>query len=321
LPLKEDQIEEWNFRDLVAEGVALLPAVAPEWTNFNASDPGITLLELFAYFTELLLFQAGQLTTADRSAFLRLLTCGEFDPSTPLEDAMQQALLQIRRPQRAVACQDYELLALRADSRVARAKCVPHQDLAERNEAARNANRPGHVSVVLVTTPGLSGEDTASAALKTVAAFLDPRRILTTRVHVVPVRRVGFEVRLRIVATGGVASDVAVARAREALQTFLDPLLGGPDGSGWPIGCDVFLSELYLVVSRLETTDHVMRDIDGQTGARIEEISVAASSADRLYRNASGDLIGMHLAPDELPGDVTFTLMATEFATDLSRQI
>jgi hypothetical protein len=320
LPLKEDQIEDWNFRDLVAEGVALLPAVAPEWTNFNASDPGITLLELFAYFTELLLFQAGQLTTADRSAFLRLLTASELGPSTPLDDAMQQALLQIRRPQRAVACQDYELLALRADSRVARAKCVPHQNLAESNEAARNANRPGHVSVVLVTIPGLSSEDTTSA-LRAVTAFLHPRRILTTRVHVVPVRRVGFEVRLRIVAARGVASDVAVARAREALQRFFDPLLGGLDGSGWPIGRDVFLSELYLVVSRLETTDHVRRDTDGQTGARIEEISVPAGSADRLYRNASGDLIGMRLAPDELPGEVACTLTATVSAMDLSRQI
>ncbi|HEX5283578.1 MAG TPA: baseplate J/gp47 family protein [Bryocella sp.] len=320
MPLKEDQIEGWSFRDLVAEGVALLPAVAPEWTNFNAADPGITLLELFAYFTELLLFQCGQITLADRNAFLRLLTAGELDVSIPIEEATQRALLQIRQPQRAVTCADYESLSLAADPRIARAKCVPHQDLAESNEAARNANRPGHLSVVLVTKPDLSDED-RTGALNAVGAYLHPRRILTTRVHVVPARRVGFEIRLRLVATADVTYDDAVARAREALQTFVDPLQGGPDGSGWPIGRDVFVSELYLVVSRLETTDHVLRDTDRQTGARIEEISVPASSADRLYRSATGDLIGLHLAPDELPGDVTFTLTATVSAMDLSRQI
>ena len=30
-----------------------------------------------------------------------------------------------------------------------------------------------------------------------------------------------------------------------ALDTFLHPLTGGPDGQGWAFGRDVFLSELY----------------------------------------------------------------------------
>ena len=320
MPLKQDQLDDLSFDDLVSEGIGLLPSVAPEWTDFNASDPGITFLELFAYFSELLIFQAGQLTPQHIAAFLKLLTAHEVSDSINSDEATQQALLQIRRPQRAVTCADYEELAFRCEPRVARSKCVPHQNLAERNNAARNAARPGHVSIVLVTTPGLSGEDAASA-IKSVEAFLNPRRILTTRVHVVAARRVAFEVRLSVIANPGVASDVAVASARNALQNFFDPLTGGPAGTGWPMGRHVFISEIYHVVSRLDTTDHVTRSVDDRSGARSEELSVAAESADRLYRGAAGDLIGLRLGPDELPGVVTLSLTGVASALDLSREV
>ncbi len=46
---------------------------APEWTNHNESDPGIALLELFAYLGESLLFRFNQIPETTRIAFLRLL--------------------------------------------------------------------------------------------------------------------------------------------------------------------------------------------------------------------------------------------------------
>jgi hypothetical protein len=44
---------------------------------------------------------------------------------------------------------------------------------------------------------------------------------------------------------------------REALLKFFDPLNGGPDGSGWPLGRDVYSSELCQVIEGLERVDHV----------------------------------------------------------------
>ena len=45
-------------------------AFAPDWTGRNESDPGLTLLELFAYLTEGLLFResaaAGEIAGAAR---------------------------------------------------------------------------------------------------------------------------------------------------------------------------------------------------------------------------------------------------------------
>jgi Baseplate J-like protein len=278
-------------------------------------------LELFAWFTEMLIFQAGQLTWEDRAVFLKLLTsAAETSTSAELEEPTQRALIAIRTPQRAVTCADYETLALRADSRVARAKCIPLRKLDERNQAARNAMRPGHVSLVVIPCPG-GNEHTLHELILKVGRYIEPRRILTTRVHVVAPRHVDFEVHLHVVAVPGVSARAVVDKARETLEKFFDPLKGGVDLSGWPLGRDVYVSELYLVVSRLTIVDHVSRSVNPHTGARIEEIGVDPAIVDRLDRNPDGDLISLRLTDDELPGKVKISLSGATAAEDSSREL
>ncbi len=49
-----------------------------DWTGFNESDPGITLVELFAWLAEVLLYRTGGATDARREAALReLLPAGQ----------------------------------------------------------------------------------------------------------------------------------------------------------------------------------------------------------------------------------------------------
>ncbi|SEL12187.1 hypothetical protein [Nitrosovibrio tenuis] len=66
-------LDDRTFDDLVGEAINLLPTLAPEWTNHNPSDPGITLVELLAYFTEILVYRLGRITPATRLQFLKLL--------------------------------------------------------------------------------------------------------------------------------------------------------------------------------------------------------------------------------------------------------
>ncbi|GGN58762.1 putative baseplate assembly protein [Actinoplanes lobatus] len=54
LPLPD--LDDLRWQTLVDEGRALIPAYAADWTDHNPADPGITLLELFAYLAELDLF-------------------------------------------------------------------------------------------------------------------------------------------------------------------------------------------------------------------------------------------------------------------------
>ena len=67
------QLDTRTYQDLVDEAIARIPVHNPEWTNFNRSDPGITLLELFAFLTESLLYRANQIPERNRLAFLSLL--------------------------------------------------------------------------------------------------------------------------------------------------------------------------------------------------------------------------------------------------------
>src|SRR5262249_2871871 len=64
------------------ELVRRIPVYAPEWTDHNPSDPGITLLELFAFLGENLLFRFNQIPEATKLAFLRLLQI-PLRPATP----------------------------------------------------------------------------------------------------------------------------------------------------------------------------------------------------------------------------------------------
>ena len=61
MPLTLPAIDERRFGDLRDEALARIPVHNPEWTNFNKSDPGVTLIELFAFLTESLLYRANQI--------------------------------------------------------------------------------------------------------------------------------------------------------------------------------------------------------------------------------------------------------------------
>ena len=62
-----------SYQDLSTRRSPRIPVHNPEWTNFNRSDPGVTLLELFAFLTESLLYRANQIPERNRRKFLSLL--------------------------------------------------------------------------------------------------------------------------------------------------------------------------------------------------------------------------------------------------------
>jgi Baseplate J-like protein len=68
LPVTRLDTRSWS--ELVAEARARLPEYAPDWTDHNLHDPGITLLELFAWLSELLLFRLDRVSPAMLRAFL-----------------------------------------------------------------------------------------------------------------------------------------------------------------------------------------------------------------------------------------------------------
>jgi hypothetical protein len=73
LPLTLPNLDDRRYQDLLDEALARVPVYTPEWTNFNKSDPGVTLIEVFAFMTESLLYRANQIPERNRKKFLKLL--------------------------------------------------------------------------------------------------------------------------------------------------------------------------------------------------------------------------------------------------------
>lgn len=298
MPLTLPELDDRRYDDLVEEARGLLVGLAPALTNHNPSDPVVTLAELFAYFTDALLYRLNCVTDANRTAFLRLLNGPDWQPPADraeLDAEVRRTVLELRSVQRAVTASDYELLAREADAdgKIARVRCVPGFDLTVPDPVVRAKPSPGAVSMIVVPKPG----NALAPLLNLVAGYLEPRRLLATRVRVVGARLVPIRVHVTVRLLPDALESAMRPRIVEALTRYLDPLVGR-DGQGWPFGRSVNVSEIYRFLDALPGVDFVSRT--PVAGAERDELSTTDTSPGRLVRNDANELVGIVLARDEL---------------------
>lgn len=74
MPLPAPNLDDLRFqRDLVDEARRRIIGYCPEWTDYNLSDPGITLIELFAWMTERMVYRLNRVPEKNYIKFLELL--------------------------------------------------------------------------------------------------------------------------------------------------------------------------------------------------------------------------------------------------------
>jgi hypothetical protein len=73
MPLAPPVLDDRRFAQLVDETLARARVHTPEWTNFNQSDPGVTLVQLFSFLAENVLYRANLIPERNRVKFLQLL--------------------------------------------------------------------------------------------------------------------------------------------------------------------------------------------------------------------------------------------------------
>jgi predicted phage baseplate assembly protein len=72
--LPTPNLDDLQFqRDLVDEARRRIVQYCPEWTDYNLSDPGITLIELFAWMTELMVYRLNRVPDKNYVKFMELL--------------------------------------------------------------------------------------------------------------------------------------------------------------------------------------------------------------------------------------------------------
>jgi predicted phage baseplate assembly protein len=66
-------LDDRRFEDLVADLRRRIPGYTPEWTDLNDSDPGIALVQVFAWLAETILWRVNRVPDKSISRFLRLV--------------------------------------------------------------------------------------------------------------------------------------------------------------------------------------------------------------------------------------------------------
>ena len=66
-------LDDRTFDDIKEEALRLIPRYCPEWTNHNESDPGITLIELFSWMTEMTLYRLNKVPQKNYLSMLELM--------------------------------------------------------------------------------------------------------------------------------------------------------------------------------------------------------------------------------------------------------
>jgi predicted phage baseplate assembly protein len=73
MALPAPNLDDRTFEDLVAEAKSLIPRYAKSWTDYNLSDPGITMIELFAWMTEMMIYRLNQVPERNYVKFLEMV--------------------------------------------------------------------------------------------------------------------------------------------------------------------------------------------------------------------------------------------------------
>ena len=107
MPLRTPILDDRSYGQLRDELIARIPVYAPEWTDHHPTDPGITLIELFAFLGENLLYRFNQIPDATKVAFLDLLGIAML-PATP---ATGMARFVLDQPGHVLVEQHARLLA------------------------------------------------------------------------------------------------------------------------------------------------------------------------------------------------------------------
>jgi hypothetical protein len=311
MPLQLPNLDDRTYNDLVAEALNLIPTYAQEWTNYNPSDPGITLIELFAYLSELLIYRLNQVTDANKAAFLKLINGPDWQLEEPLNEAIRKTIQTLRESDRAVTCNDFEHLARQAHPQVARARCVPRINLISDNPLT-TAERLGHVSVIVVPRAGSLSSQTV---LDTVKAYLDSRRLLTTRISVVEPHDLAVRVRVKLILRLDAIAEKVRSEAVNTLKQFFDSLQGGQQGEGWEFGRPIYISEIYELLDELPGVDYVEKATDPANSTKTldEVMTLNSADGDRRQFNQQGQLEAIVLRVNELvtaqidPQDLQFS--------------
>ena len=192
--------------------------------------------------------------------------------------AMARAPKRLRAIERAVTPEDFETIAVECAG-VARASAVNRMH-------PLYPDVPITGAITLVVVPPRAGEETApmpsQTFLSAVSTALETYRVLTTELFVVAPKYHDVQVIADVEVKRDVDVPVARQAAADAIEAYLDPITGGPDGDGWPLGKAVSYGELLSTIVQAKKVSAVRAlsfVVDGVAVAPCADGAIARAGA------------------------------------------
>ena len=163
-----------------------------------------------------------------------------------LEDAKLRAPHDLRTRDRAVTAEDFAYLAGQTPTVAVHKAYALARKVPDASAASGFAEKDGAVALVVLPANDEATPQPSEAQLRAVCEWLEPRRLITTELHVTGPRYTEIgEVSARLSVKPAYDLRTVAEAAGAALTGFLHPLTGGADGTGWPFGEDIFHADLY----------------------------------------------------------------------------
>ncbi len=276
MPLKTPNLDDRTYEEIIEEVKALIPQYIPEWTNYNPSDPGITLLELLSWISESLIYRtnivpvdsymnyleliAGNGDVYDKTdkAYIRLLEFVKKIKLSGTKDVLEmksEAQKFLSSRYRAVTHEDFEELALESSEKIKRAFVF---------------DKVGKIEIVIVSKP----DDRDNSLIKTVKEYLEPRRLIGTVIDVRFPRYTSLKLKVEMSCKSYADIDATKKSVEEKIYDHLDAIKGGPDKKGWPYGRNLMVYEIFHVIEKTEGVDNVISVIDASTNKAFKAKSI-----------------------------------------------
>jgi len=81
MALPVPNLDDRRFQDLVDDAKRLVQQRCPEWTDHNVSDPGVTMIELFAWMTDQVVYRLNRVPERNYVKFLELIGVSLYPPT------------------------------------------------------------------------------------------------------------------------------------------------------------------------------------------------------------------------------------------------
>jgi predicted phage baseplate assembly protein len=191
-----------------------------------------------------------------------------------LQNAMDRAPEALQSQNRAVTVADFEMLAKQAGP-IARAKALP---LTNPNFPGQSV--PGTVTVVIVPDAPGPAPMPSPGLLRTVCAYLDQRRLITTELYVVAPTYLPVSITLDVLAQPDADTGAVELAVEAAIAALLDPRSGGTDGKGWPFGGTIYFVDVLraALVANVIRVANVAITLQNITAPACTDVPIAAGA-------------------------------------------